>query len=123
MTEFTVHLPNRPGALADLAERLAAAAINIEALTAIGIDAAGTVRLIVDDEVATRRLLERHDIGFQERRVITTVLPDKPGSVAAITRQLADSGMNIQAMYLLRTGRAGMEFAIAVDDDSDLLAS
>ena len=75
MTEFTVHLPNRPGSLADLAERLAAVGINIEALAAIGMDESGTVKLIVDNEAATRRMLEHHGLVFEERRVITTMLP------------------------------------------------
>ena len=123
MTEFTVHLPNRPGSLADLAERLAAVGINIEALAAIGIDSSGTVRLIVDDEVTTRRLLEHNGLSFEERRVITTSLPNKPGSVAAMTRQLADAGLNIDAMYLLRTTPHGMEFAVAFDDVAERAAS
>jgi hypothetical protein len=123
MTEFTVHVSNRPGSLADLAERLAAAGVNIEALAAMGIRDTGTVRLIVDDEVTTRRALDHHAIRFEERRVITTVLPDRPGSVATMTRQLADSGMNISAMYLLRSTHDGLEFAIAVDDSPDQIAS
>lgn len=123
MTEFTVHLPNRPGSLADLAERLAAAGINIEALAAMGAELAGTLRLIPDDAAATRRLLEQHGIAFEERRVITSTLPDRPGSVAAFTRQMADAGINIDAMYLLRTTPQGMEFAIAVDESADRLAS
>lgn len=123
MTEFTVHLPNRPGSLADLAERLAAAGINIEALAAMGAELAGTLRLIPDDAVATRRLLEQHGIPFEERRVITSMLPDRPGSVAAFTRQMADAGINIDAMYLLRTTPQGMEFAIAVDEAADRIAS
>ena len=123
MTEFTVHLPHQPGSLADLAERLAAAGINIEALAAFGGESAGTVRLIVDDETTTRRMLQHHDMRFEERRVITTVLPDHPGSVAAMTRQLADSGMNIDAMYLLRTTNEGLEFAIAIEDSEGRLAS
>ncbi len=123
MTEFTVHLPNRPGSLADLAERIAAFGINIEALAAIGMDDTGTVRLIVDDVATARRMLEHHGLPFEERRVITTVLPDRPGSVAAMTRQLADSGMNIDAMYLLRSTPEGLEFAVAVDESAERIAS
>jgi hypothetical protein len=123
MTEFTIHLPNRPGSLADLAERLAEAAINIEALAAQSLGIESAVRLIVDDEGATRRLLESADLRFEERRVLTTTLPNRPGSVAAMTRQLAEAGANIDAMYLLRTTVEGMEFAIAIDEDADRLAS
>ena len=123
MTEFTVHLPNRPGSLADLAERIAAVGVNIEALAAMGMDESGTVKLIVDDEAATRRMLEHHGLLFEERRVITTMLPHRPGSVAAMTRRLADAGINIDAMYLLRTTPEGLEFAVAVDDDTQQRAS
>ncbi len=123
MTEFTVHLPNRPGSLADLAERIAAVGVNIEALAAIGMDESGTVKLIVDDEATTRRMLEHHGLLFEERRVITTMLPHRPGSVAAMTRRLADAGINIDAMYLLRTTPEGLEFAVAVDDDTRQKAS
>ncbi len=123
MTEFTVHLPNRPGSLADLAERIAAVGVNIEALAAMGMDESGTVKLIVDDEAATRRMLEHHGLLFEERRVITTMLPHRPGSVAAMTRRLADAGINIDAMYLLRTTPEGLEFAVAVDDDTQQKAS
>lgn len=123
MTEFTVHLPNRPGSLADLAERLAEVGINIEALAAIGIDEYGTVRLIVDDETSTRRLLEHNGLSFEERAVITTMLPNRPGSVAAMTRSLADAGMNIDAMYLLRSTPEGLEFAVAVGDAEERIAS
>ncbi|MCH7583891.1 MAG: hypothetical protein IH941_01885 [Acidobacteria bacterium] len=123
MTEFTVHLPNRPGSLADLAERIAAVGVNIEALAAMGMDESGTVKLIVDDEAATRRMLEHHGLLFEERRVITTMLPHRPGSVAAMTRRLADAGINIDAMYLLRTTPDGLEFAVAVDDDTQQKAS
>ena len=123
MTEFTVHLSNRPGSLADLAERLAGAGINIEALAAIGFDETGTVRLIVDDESTTRRVLDHHGIRFEERRVIISMIPDRPGSVASMTRQLANSGVNIDAMYLLRSTPEGLEFAVAVDESADRLAS
>jgi len=123
MTEFTVHLQNRPGSLADLAEQLANAGINIEALAAIGIAESGTVKLIVDDEPATRRMLEHHGLLFEERRVITTMLPHRPGSVAAMTRKLADAGVNIDAMYLLRSTPEGLEFAVAVDDEAEQIAS
>lgn len=123
MTEFTVHLPNRPGSLADLTEHLAAAGINIDALAAHSRGSESAVRLMVDDEPATRRLLESVGLRFSERRVITTTLPNRPGSLAAMTRQLADSGTNIDAIYLLRTTPSGMEFAIAIDEDADRLAS
>ena len=124
MTEFTVRLANRPGMLATLTEQLAAAGINIEALAAYGVDGHGVVHLMVDNEAAVRHIFESDDIDWEERRVLTATLPHRPGAVAAMARQIADSGANIDAMYLLGSSADGLHFAIAVDDDgvSDRLA-
>lgn len=116
MTEFTVHLANRPGALAVLTEQLAEAGINIEALAAFGMDGEGFVRLMVDDPAITRKVLERDEIPFEEREILITTLSHKPGAVAAMARSLADAGANIDAMYLLRSSAEGLEFALAVDN-------
>jgi len=116
MTEFTVRLANRPGMLAMLAERIAAAGVNLEALAAYGIGEEGHARLMVDDALTARSVLRRAGLSFDEREVLVTTLPHRPGAVADMARGLADAGVNIEAMYLLRCSAEGMEFALAVDD-------
>lgn len=116
MTEFTVHLANQPGMLACLTEKLAEAGISIEALAAFGVNEVGLVRVMVDDAPATRSVLRSNDITFEERPVQVTTLPHRPGAVAAMTRRLADAGVNIDALYLLRSSAEGLEFAIGIDD-------
>ncbi len=116
MTEFTVHLANRPGMLATLTEQLSEAGINIEALAAYGVDGEGVVRLMVDDETLARKILSRDNLEWEERTVLTTILSHRPGAVAEMARRLADANANIDAMYLLRSSAEGLEFAIAVDD-------
>jgi len=116
MTEFTVRLANRPGMLAMLAERIASAGVNLEALAAYGFGEEGRVHLIVDDAAAARGVLRRAGLAFEEREVLLTTLPHRPGSVAAMARSLADAGVNIEAIYLLRSSAEGHEFAVAVDE-------
>ena len=116
MTEFTVHLVNRPGALATLTEQLADAGIAIEALAAFGVDGEGMVRLMVNDPTMTRKILQSDEISFEEREILITTLRHEPDAVAVMTRSLADAGANIDAMYLLRSSAEGLEFAIAVDN-------
>ncbi len=48
--------------------------------------------------------------------MLVTTLSRRPGSLAAMARSLADAGVNIEALYLLRCSAEGLEFAIAVDD-------
>ena len=116
MTEFTIRLANRPGMLAELAQLLGQAGVNIEALAAFGHGEDGQVRLIVDDADSTRRAFRGAGIALDERQVITTILPDRPGELAKMTRDLADGGVNIDAMYLLNSHADGREFAVAVTD-------
>lgn len=116
MKEFTVRLANRPGMLAALTKRLDDAGVHIEALAAFGLDQEGYVRLIVDDAVRARRALHTAGLAAEERTVLTSVLPDRPGALAGLTGRLANAGVNIDAIYLLNSTVNGLEFAIAVND-------
>lgn len=121
MTEFVVRMENRPGRLASLAEALAAFGVNVEALAAYGHDGDSSVRLIVDDATTTRRVLHEAALHFDENTVLTVMLPHQPGELANMTRQLADAGVNIEAMYVLRSNSDGIELALAVDQPETAL--
>ncbi len=121
MTEFVVKMENRPGRLASLTEALAAFGVNIEALAAYGTDGNGTVRLIVDDAATTRRVLDEAALANEENTVLTAHLPHRPGELAQLTRSLADAGVNIDALYVLRANASGIELAISVDQPATAL--
>lgn|SRR5690606_28308787 len=121
MTEFVVAMENRPGRLAALTEALAAAGVNIEALTAYGHDGEGAVRLIVNDSTAAARVLDEAGLHYDQRTVLSANLPHRPGELAKLTRSLADAGVNIDALYVLRTGADGIELAISVDQPESAL--
>ena len=48
--------------------------------------------------------------------MLTATLSPRPTSLAKMARSLADSGINIDAMYLLNSCADGLEFAVAVDE-------
>jgi hypothetical protein len=121
MTEFVVRMENRPGRLAALTEALAAFGVNIEALAAYGHDGEGTVRLIVDDAPTTRRVLEEAALHSDENPVLTAMLPHIPGELARLTRLFADAGVNIDALYVLRSNSDGIELAMSVDQPETAL--
>ncbi|MEK7252345.1 MAG: amino acid-binding ACT domain-containing protein [Actinomycetota bacterium] len=115
MTEFTVRLANSPGILAALVERLDEAGVHIEAIAAFGAGARGVVHLVAADADRARSVLRAAGMAFEERPVITTELSAEPGALARMARRLADAGVNIEALYLLRSSAEGLEFAVAVD--------
>ncbi|MBW3667371.1 MAG: ACT domain-containing protein [Actinobacteria bacterium] len=116
MIEFVVDMENLPGRLAALTEALAAFEVNIEALTAYGTDGEGAVRLIVDDAPTTRRVLDEAALQYRELTVLTATLQHRPGELARLTRAIADAGVNIDAIYVMRANADGVELAIAVDE-------
>lgn len=116
MTEFTVRMANRPGQLAELTEALAFAGVNIEALAAFGVDEDGYIRIVVTDATTTKRTLRKAGLAYTERSILTTVISHEPGSLAKMTRRLASSGVNIDALYLLNSHADGLEFALVVEE-------
>lgn len=116
MTEFTVHMANRPGQLATLTDKLSSAGVHLEALAAFSQGDDSMVRFMVNDVDTARRVLADTGVRFEEQRVIETVIKDEPNALATMTRRLADSGINIEAMYLLHANGDSLHFAVAVDD-------
>lgn len=116
MTEFTVHMANRPGQLATLTDKLSSAGVHLEALAAFSQGDESVVRLMASDVDAARRVLTEAGVRFEEQRVIETVIKAEPSALATMTRKLADSGINIEAMYLLHANGDSLHFAVAVDD-------
>ncbi|MDJ0955075.1 MAG: hypothetical protein QNJ81_15455 [Acidimicrobiia bacterium] len=116
MTEFTVHLSNRPGQFAALVSKLASAGVHIEALALFSHGDEGMARLMANDVNVTRRVLTDAGVRFEEQRVVETVIKDEPHALAEMTQRLADSGVNIEAMYLLHANGDSLHFAVAVDD-------
>ena len=116
MTEFTVHMSNRPGQLAALTDKLSTAGVHIEALAAFSLGDDSMVRLMANDDEIARRVLVDAGVRFDEQRVIETVIKDEPMALARLTKKLADSGINIEAMYLLHGNGDSLHFAVAVDD-------
>jgi hypothetical protein len=122
MNEFTVHMANRPGQLAALADRLAEAGVHIEALAAFSLGDESTVRLMAKDVDGARRVLRDAGVHFDEQRVIETVVRDDPHALAEMTRKLAESDINIEAMYLLHATGDSLHFALAVDDHATAIS-
>lgn len=121
MTEFIVSMEHRPGQLASLTEALADVGVTVEALAAYGHDGEGTIRFIADEPITARRVLEEASLQYEEKRVLTSHMPKRPGELASLTRALADSGVNIEALYVLHADADGIEFAIVVDQPDTAL--
>ncbi|HEY3524365.1 MAG TPA: ACT domain-containing protein [Candidatus Limnocylindrales bacterium] len=114
--QFVVQLKNEPGALANLAETLAARGVDLRAIGGGGIGGSGHVIMTTADDDATRGVLEDGGYTFVEGESILAEVPDRPGGMAEISRALADAGVNVLGHLFLGRWGDRATFAFVVDD-------
>jgi hypothetical protein len=113
---FLVELKNQPGALAQVTEAIAQKGIDIVSFSGATSGSSGTVALITNDESATRRVLADGGFTVREIELVTAALAQRPGTLAAAARRLADAGVNIEAALATGMSDRGVHVAFATDD-------
>jgi hypothetical protein len=114
--QFVVQLKNEPGAMASLAEALAARGVDLRAIGGGGIGDSGHVIMTTADDDTTKQVLDEGGYTYIEGESILAEVDDRPGGMAVLSRQLADAGVNIYGhLFLGRWGDRAM-FAFVVDD-------
>jgi hypothetical protein len=99
--DLTVVLEDRPGTLATLGETLGKAGVNIEGICGMAVGGKGTIHVLVEDAAAARRALQQAGIQVTgEQDVVVTTLEDRPGSLGAAMRKVANAGVNVTLIYL-----------------------
>lgn len=113
--QFVVQLKNEPGAMASLAEAIAAAGIDLRAIGGGSIGESGHVIMTTADDEGTRAILDANGYTYIEGESLVTEVDDRPGGMARLSRALADAGVNIYGhLFLGRWGDRAM-FAFVVD--------
>jgi hypothetical protein len=97
--QLSVFVENKPGHLADTLATLAAAGVNIHSFTIADTIDYGILRLVVDRVEQAKEALGQAGYMVVEHPVVRTVLPDEPGSLAAVVRLVSESGLDIEYVY------------------------
>jgi hypothetical protein len=103
--QFVVQLKNIPGAMAVLAEELAARGVDLRAIGGGGLGDSGHVIMTTADDDTTKQVLDEGGYTYVEGESIIAEVDDKPGGMARVARALADAGVNIHGHLFL--GRWG----------------
>ncbi len=115
--QFEITVQNKIGALADVSEALARTKINIRAISTEVKDAGlGVIKVIKEDEHATRKVLSARDFEFDEYDVVPVRLIDRPGELARLSRGLANLGVDIESVFVLHKENGFTEIALKVSD-------
>jgi hypothetical protein len=98
-TQLALFLDNRPGTLARVCDALAAAKINIYALSTSDTVDHTVVRMIVSQPREALLLFEEHGTLVVDTDVVLVEGENRPGSMAQIARKLSAARINIDYLY------------------------
>ena len=112
--ELSLRLGNSPGVLAAVCRLLSDERVNVQAM---GLEAGGQLRIVVDNHVHAAAVLRDHHHQVTERNVIVTAVPNAPGSLGPALKLMSDANVNVEYAYGGGSeGSATATIVIGVDD-------
>ena len=101
--QLAVFLDNRPGMLLRTCQALAAAKVNILALSILDTVDHAIVRMIVDQPKEAEQVLSKLHAMVQRRDVVVMDMPNQVGALAGVAERLAQAGINMEYAYCTAT--------------------
>ena len=111
-TQFSVFMVNKPGVLGQLFDKIAAAKINIIALTVMDSVEHGVLRIVATSHEKMQKVLAQLNVQYSEAAVLCVNLPNKSGAFADVANKLAHAHINISYAYCTAGARGGRTTSI-----------
>ncbi|HSB47547.1 MAG TPA: ACT domain-containing protein [Candidatus Bilamarchaeum sp.] len=113
MKEITVVAKDDVGTLAQVAEILGSVGVNIEAISAYGVENKAVFRIITSDVATSLKALSKvPDIRVSEADTVVYRMMNRPGELGKMTRKLAGKGVGIESLYIVSRKQDFTEIAI-----------
>jgi hypothetical protein len=99
--DLTIHLDDRPGALADMGEALGRAGVSVEGGGVFVVNGVGIAHFLFHDGNAAREALVAAGIRVIEVSdvVMLRLRQEEPGQLGKIARRMAEAGVNVRVQY------------------------
>ena len=98
-TQLVIKGLSRPGVMAQVAQVLGEAKVNIKAFSAPEVTGSGKLRLLVADLEGARTALKAAKINFTEETALLLSLENKPGALKEVADLLTKARINIKCGY------------------------
>jgi hypothetical protein len=119
MKQITIITPaNRPGIVADIAERLAARGVNIMQMTASDDHAHGVVFLEAEPYDEALRALAEGGYDAVNEELIVIRIKDVPGALATVAARFREPQINIQSMRFVRRDGGWATVVLSTNDNA-----
>lgn len=114
--QISLFSENKPGRLANIADRFKEAGVNIRAFTIAEAGDFGIIRMVVDNPDLAHEVL--HETGFtvSETNVLGVQMEDVPGGLAKIADVLGKENVNIDYAYAFVTKTEKALLILRVND-------
>lgn len=116
--QLSIFIENKSGRLAEITEVLAAAGIDIRAISVADTSDFGILRLIVNKPDQAVEALKQAGLTVSLTNVIGMGIDDKPGEFSKAMRVLADHGIGVEYMYAFISRDKGKAYVILRAEDS-----
>ena len=95
-SELVLRLPNSPGALGRVCQRLADGKVGIQAMS---LEPTGNLRLVVDNPLNAAGILAEMHYSVDQHDVLFIQVPNEPGALYKATRLLSGVDVNLEYAY------------------------
>ncbi|QEY35746.1 ACT domain-containing protein [Caproiciproducens galactitolivorans] len=116
--QLSIFVENKSGRLAEITEVLAAARIDIRAISVADTSDFGILRLIVNKPDEAVAALKKAGLTVSLTNVIAMGIDDVPGAFSKAMRILADIGIDVEYMYAFISRKSGKAYVILRVKDS-----
>src|SRR6476620_1566159 len=104
--DLVIDVENTPGALARVAAAISDAGVNLAAATCVGTGEQVELHILVPHaEAAKHALAISHLAVSRVREVVVVDVVDRPGILADLTRKVAQSGIDLDLIYVATRNR------------------
>lgn len=118
VTQFSVFVKNKAGALMHIVQLLNQSSIEIVALSVLDATDSAVVRMLVSDPEQVTELFREHDVAFSTTEMVVVEMAEVARDLTRVLSALVQAEVNIYFSYPLLTrphGRSAL--ALHVDDD------
>src|SRR3954470_21244839 len=104
--DLVIDIDNTPGALAQVAQAISDAGVNIAAATCLGPGDRAELHILVPRAEPVRHALAISQVAVtREREVVVVDVEDRPGVLADLARRVARAGVDIDLVYVATRNR------------------
>lgn len=101
VTQVAVRISSDAGSVSEAIALLGETGVDIRGFSVHDSAEHGTLRLIVDDPDRARQAFEDAGLDVTSSEVLVIALPDRPGGLAGVLKEVTDAGVAIEYVYSL----------------------